>query len=192
MDRSELYGGALSGRSEVERRLQSTSARHITNPGKIAAASAVWMGGTFALCYLLLPLARAGLGLSAQSLAGVVLVAGSAALSLAVLWVVMAAGLLVKKPTVELEDGHHDRALTATMGSLLVWSILHNVLPGLIPFGGMGSGELLAFLGANIIESALFGVMLASITETIRGAFSLGMLFQGVLLLSSYAVMMIV
>ena len=148
------------------------------------------MGGTFALCYLLLPLARMSLGLSTQSLASVVLVAGSAALALSGLWAMVATGLLLKKPTVKLEAAHSDRALTATTGSLLAWAILHNVLPGLVPFDEMSAGQLLSFLGANIVESALFAVMLASISETIRGAFSLGVLFQGVLLLGSYAIML--
>ena len=174
----------------VEGLRRDVQQRRISQPGKIAAASAVWMGGTFALCYLLLPLARMSVGLSTQSLASIVLVAGSAALALIGLWAMVATGLVVKKPTVELEVGHSDRALTATTGSLLVWAILHNVLPGLVPFDEMSVGQLLAFLGANIVESALFAVVLASIAETVRGAFSLGVLFQGVLLLGSYAVML--
>lgn len=149
------------------------------------------MGGTFALCTLLLPLTMAGLGLSSQTLGSVMIVAGSAALSLIGLWMVVATGLYAKKPTVEREDGHRDRALTATAGSLLVWAVVHNAMPGLIPFGEMGGSELLAFLGVNIIESALFGVMLASIAETVRGAFSLGVLFQAGLLLGSCAVILL-
>ena len=148
------------------------------------------MGGTFAICYLLLPLARVGLGLSAQTAGSVAVVAGSAALTLIGLWMAATMGLIMRKPVVQLEDDHRDRALTATTGGLLVWAILHNVLPGLIPFGDMAGGEMLSFLGANIIESALFGVMLASVARTVRGAFTLGVLFQSVLLLGSYAVML--
>ena len=90
---------------------------------------------------------------------------------------------------VSLEADHRDRAATATVGGLLVWTVAHNVLPGLVPFGAMEAGELLSFFAANVLESALFGVMLASAAKTVRGALSLGVLFQGVLLLSSYAVM---
>lgn len=161
----------------------------ISHPARLAGAAAVWMGGTFALCYLLLPLARAGLGLSAQSAGSVAVVAACSALSLVGLWMVATVGLVVRKPVVSLEDDHRDRAATATVGGLLVWSVAHNVLPGLIPFGAMESGELLSFFAANVIENALFGVMLASVAKTVRGALSLGVLFQGFLLLSSYAVM---
>ena len=162
----------------------------IASPGRLASAAAVWMSGTFVVCYLMMPLALAGLGLSTQTVASVVVVAFSAALALASLWMFSLVGLVVHKPVVSLEDDHRDRALVATVGGLLVWTILHNVLPGLVPFGNMGPGHLLSFLGANILENALFGVMLASVVKSVRGAFTLGVLFQGALLLASYAVMM--
>ncbi len=162
----------------------------LSHPGRLAGAAAVWMGGTFAVCYLLLPLARIRMGLSMQSAGSVAVVAASAALALVGLWMLATIGLIVRRPVIALEEDHRDRAVTATTGGLLVWSILHNVLPGLIPFGEMEAGELLSFLGANVIESALFGVMLASVATTVRGALSLGVLFQGALLLGSYAVML--
>jgi hypothetical protein len=162
----------------------------ISHPGRLAAAAAVWMGGTFALCYLMLPLGRIGLGLSTQSIGSVALVAACSALSLIGLWMFATLGLVVRKPVVSLEEDHRDRAVTATVGGLLTWAILHNVLPGLIPFGAMEAGEMLSFLGANVIENALFGVMLASVAKTVRGALSLGILFQGFLLLSSYTVLL--
>ncbi len=181
-------GDTLARDVDMVRRLQEPQV--ISQPGRLAGAAAVWMGGSFALCYLLLPLARAGLGLSAQSVGGVVLMAACAALSLAGLWVATTVGLVLRKPVVSLEADHRDRAVTATVGGLLVWAVAHNVLPGLVPFGAMEAGELLSFFAANVLESALFGVMLASVAKTVRGALRLGVLFQGILLLSSYVVML--
>ncbi|MDG1478179.1 MAG: hypothetical protein P8R54_01245 [Myxococcota bacterium] len=187
IDRS---GDSLASARGVDLVRRGQEAQVISQPGRLAGAAAVWMGGTFALCYLLLPLARAGLGLSAQSVSGVVLMAACAALSLAGLWVATTVGLVLRKPVVSLESEHRDRAVTATVGGLLVWTVAHNVLPGLVPFGAMEAGELLSFFAANVLESALFGVMLASVAKTVRGALRLGVLFQGILLLSSYVVML--
>lgn len=189
-ERSSRHAGSLTERPEREDIGRQERPQRLI-PARLAGAAAVWMGGTFAICYLLLPMARAGLGLSAQALEGVVLVAGSAALSLLGLWAAVTLGLLLKRPTLAPEDGHPQRALVATTSSLLVWATAHNVMPWLMPLGELGGLELLSFLGANILESALFGVMLASLSQTIRGAFTLGMLFQGALL-GGYAIMWMV
>ncbi len=42
----------------------------------------------------------------------------------------------------------------------------------------MGTAELATFVGLNIIEMSLIGMMLASFTRSITKAFALGMSFQ--------------
>lgn len=160
----------------------------LRHPGRLAGAVTAWMSLTFLLCYIGLPMARAGLGLSINSLN---VMMGTAVASFGGLLGVMALtllGIAAIRPAAQLKVDP-DRVLAATSGGLLVWGLLHNILPGLLTFSDMASGELLSFIGSNIIENALFGVMLASMARTGRGAFTLGVTFQAALFLFSYAAM---
>jgi hypothetical protein len=179
---------SAAGFMESVRSRASEQAHAITQPGRIMSAATVWMSFTFILCYLALPLMRAGVGLSAQS--GISILATALASAAGLMGVIalftVAVAVLRPKASVHVDP---DRTLAATSGSLLVWGLLHNILPGLIPFDEMATGELAAFIGSNVIESALFGVMLASFASSGRSAFSLGAMFQVLLFGLSYLAM---
>ncbi len=164
--------------------------RVLSGRARVAGAASVWMMGTFLLCYLLLPVAQVLLGVSSQSIFEVMITGVASALAFLPMLAVVVMGIVVLRPRLSLNTDVRDTALAATAGGLLIWTILHNTLPGLIWFGTMELSSLLSFIGANIIESALFGVMLASVVRTARAAFTLGLLFQGLFLLLSYGVMM--
>ena len=146
------------------------------------------MSATFLLCYLALPLGRVALGMSLQTSASVMATALASAGGLLGVMALLSAVVAIVRPRVTA-NVDPDRILAATSGSLLVWGLLHNILPGLVHFSDMGGLELGTFIGSNILESALFGVVLASVAATGRGAFSLGALFQVLLFGLSYVAM---
>jgi len=160
----------------------------VSQPARLAGAATVWMSLTFMLCYLALPLARASMGLTVHTADSVMATALASTGGLMGVMALSLFGIFLARPAASL-NVNPDRILSATAGGLLVWGFLHNVLPGLIHFADMGGGELATFVGSNIIENALFGVMLASIARTGRGAFTLGVLFQAALVLISYHTM---
>jgi len=160
----------------------------VTDPGRIASASAVWMSFTFLLCYLALPLFRTGFGMSGYGVSGILDHALAAAAGLMGVMALFTAAVTLFKPTLSV-DVDPDKILSATAGSLLVWAVLHNILPFLVSFGAMGTIEFGTFFLANGIESALFGVMLASFAATGRSAFSLGAMFQFLMFSFSYIAM---
>ena len=168
-----------------DRALTVQTSAALTQPAKIIAAISVWTAFTFFISYLTLPFVRALLGMSSFSLfdviGGVFTGLGGLLVVMPLLWFLVA----IRRTRLATHVSP-DQALAATTGSLMVWGLLHCILPGLTPFGEMGMVELGSFLGSNIIESALFGVMLAAFSTTGRQAFSLGMLFQTVFFGVSY------
>lgn len=173
------------GALEVEQRrtqlarVQAARAAETTVPAKaFAKAASVWMLATFTLCYFLLPSAWDAVGLRDAQLWTL----PGDFLALAAVW--LGAMLLTAARhrrgeglRVDLADlAGSDRLPAATLGSLLVWGFLHNVLPGLVPFGEMPAAWLAAFVGSNVLESALFGAVAATLARTRRGAFALGAL----------------
>ncbi len=48
----------------------------------------------------------------------------------------------------------------------------------LVPFGEMSAPVLASFIAVNVLESALFGVMLASLVKSRAAGFALGGAFQ--------------
>jgi len=153
----------------------------VENPGVLAGAAAAWMSMTFMLCYVFLPLTRQALGLryaSAPSLVDEGLMLGGSLAAFGVALATVVAGIAITRPKVSLELGRREPVVAATLGGLLPWVVLHNILPSLIPFAEMGAGALLSFLAVNLLESAMFGVMLASFTRSPGKAFGLGVGFQ--------------
>ncbi len=153
----------------------------IDKPGLVAGAAAAWMGMTFLLCYVLLPMTRQALGLrytlSPSLFEEGLMLAGSLGAFAVTLGVTVGA-IAVKRPTVSLDPARREPILAATLGGLLPWAVLHNILPTLIHFDEMSAGVLLSFIGANVLESALFGAMLASFSRSPGRAFALGAGFQ--------------
>lgn len=179
--------GALQQEQLRTRQARIDAARSATTtvPAKaFAKAATVWMGCTFLLSYLLLPSLWEAVGLrDAQlwTLPGDLIAVG-------VVWL-GAMGITAARHRrgeglrVDLGDlATSDRLPAATLGGLLVWGFLHNVLPGLVPFGEMPAAWLAAFVGSNVLESALFGAVAATLARTRRGAFGLGALASATLL----------
>ncbi|MEL6344109.1 MAG: hypothetical protein AAFV53_13400 [Myxococcota bacterium] len=160
----------------------------LRHSGQLASAVTAWVGLTFLVSYIALPLVRIAAGASSASVASLTYNAQASFIGLLGVLALTLFGLGVTRPAARL-NVDPDRVLAATSGGLLTWGLLHNILPGLIPFGAMGGVELGTFLASNVIEAGLFGVMLASLTRTGRGAFTLGVVFQTALLMFSYIAM---
>lgn len=159
----------------------TTSPLVVDKPGVLAGAAAAWMSMTFLLCYVFLPLTRQAMGLrytSAPSLMEEGLMMAGSLAAFGVALAVTIGGIAIAKPSVSLAPGRREPVIAATLGGLLPWVLLHNTLPSLIHFSEMGMGALLSFLAVNVLESAMFGVMLASFTRSPGKAFGLGVAFQ--------------
>ena len=133
------------------------------------------MAGVFGLCYLALPLAATSLGLYSDfwsqlffNLPAFVLATGIASV-----------GAMVARPTIKTDvRAARDPVIAAGVGGLLTWAIVHNLSSLLVPFAAMDLIELATFIGLNVIEMGLIGMMLASFTRSTVKAFALGMWFQ--------------
>ena len=144
---------------------------------KLAAAATAWMLLVFSLCYIAIPAAFEAVHLRDSQL----FLIPQKIQSLGIVWAGVMAFIAIGRPQVRL-DGRIDPILSAAGGGLLVWAILHNVIPILEPFVRMPLDFLVAFVLANVVENVLFGAMLASFVKTKRAAFLLGGLFQLVLM----------
>ena len=144
---------------------------------KLAAAATAWMLLVFGLCYVAIPAAFEAVHLRDSQL----FLIPQKIQSLGMVWALVMGFIAIGRPQVRL-DGRIDPILSATGGGLLVWAILHNVIPILEPFISMPLDFLLAFVAANVVENVLFGAMLASFVTSRRAAFLLGGLFQLVLM----------
>jgi hypothetical protein len=152
---------------------------------KLAAAATAWMLLVFGLCYIAIPAAFEAVRLRDSQL----FLIPQKIQSLGMVWAGVMAFIAIGRPQVRL-DGRIDPILSAAGGGLLVWGILHNVIPILEPFVRMPLDFLIAFVAANIVENVLFGAMLASFVKSRRAAFLLGGLFQLVLMTGATYLMM--
>lgn len=144
-------------------------------PGALGPAMLAWMAMVFGLCYLALPAAGAIFGLYDGLLAGVLFNLPAFVLATFVAVVVATAA----RPRVHTDVRQaRDPVLSAATGGLLTWGLLHNTAPFLRHFPEFGGGELLAFVGVNVVEMTLIGMMLSSFTRHRTVAFGLGALFQ--------------
>jgi len=133
------------------------------------------MAGVFGLCYVALPLAASSVGLYSDFWSH--LFFNLPAFGLAS--VVAAIGAMVARPTIRTDTrARRDPVIAATAGGLLTWAILHNLSALLTPFAQMEPLHLATFVGLNIVEMGLIGMMLASFTRSTVKAFALGMWFQ--------------
>ena len=144
-------------------------------PRHLGSATAAWLLGVFALCYIALPMAAASVGLFTEFWSHVIFNLPGFALAA----LVTAVGVMVARPKITTDvRATRDPVIAATSGGLLTWAIVHNLSAVLLPFAAMGTAELATFIGLNIIEMSLIGMMLASFTRSITKAFALGMSFQ--------------
>lgn len=149
---------------------------------QLKKAAATWMGLVFALCYMGVPFATDALGLFAWSGANFMMGGAGFVAMLALTW----AAISVKRPRVHLHQDVRDPVIAATAGGLGMWAIIHTVGFGLLtPLYAMAPAELLTFIGMNVVESALFGMMLASFSKNRLQAFVLGAGFQAAFMITS-------
>lgn len=144
-------------------------------PDALGPAMLGWMALVFGICYLALPTVSAMFGLYDGLLAGVLFNLPAFVLAT---FVTVAAATAVR-PRVHTDVRRaRDPVLSAAAGGLLTWGLLHNTAPFLRHFSEFGSGELLAFVGVNVVEMTLIGMMLSSFTRSRVVSFALGGLFQ--------------
>ena len=142
----------------------------------LVKATAGWMAAVFAFRYVFLPAVIT----SAQVPFDLVpLVFSTPAFAMTASLVVAAVALFrprVRLPKTRKKDNSPE--IAATAGSLAVWAAGHQLIWGLMPLTDMEPTRLIPFLALNVLESSLFGVMLASFTNSPTKAFGLGALFQ--------------
>ena len=141
---------------------------------QVATATSAWMVGVFALVYGLLTwiVSATGLypGLTAGWQADIAAFGGMLVLVLGL--------LVVLRPRIEVPRfapvQSRDPVRWAFLGGFGSWVIAHSTLPMLWPLQDMPGEQLAAFVALNVVEHALFGMMLASFVKTRRAALALG------------------
>jgi hypothetical protein len=144
-------------------------------PRAMGAAMASWLSLIFIACYFVGPLLMAGVGLNAGVLAALPYALPSFALASFVAIV----GAMVAQPKIRLDwRGRRDPVISATLGGLGVWALVHNTSDLLVPFSDMSALELGSFVGLNLLEMSLLGMMFSSFTRRHSVALALGGGFQ--------------
>lgn len=144
-------------------------------PNALGPAMLGWMALVFGLCYLALPTLSALFGWNDRVLEGALfnlppfVLATFVAVAAATTW----------RPRIRTEThSARDPVFSAAAGGLLTWGVIHNTAPFLRHFSDFSSTELFAFVGVNVVEMTLIGMMLASFTRSRTVAMGLGSLFQ--------------
>lgn len=141
----------------------------------LASAMAAWLTMVFATCYLAFPMLMAASGISRGVLSSARY--SLPAFGLASLVAIVAA--VTSRASVRLDTrAPRDPVISATLGGLGVWAIVHNTSPHLLPFTSMSSIEFATFFALNVLEMSLLGMMFASFTQRRGVAMALGGGFQ--------------
>jgi len=155
----------------------SASAVSVPKRRHLVPAAAAWMMGVFGVCYLFLP----ALALISGANMGLIFNLPLSILAFSVMLPLTLVAIAVFNPRVEIpRDGSMQPGpvLSAALGSLSLWAVLHSVVPLLRPLYVMSGPELASMIVINGVESLLFGMMLASFVRTRGQAFVLGAAFQ--------------
>lgn len=155
----------------------STAPRSVPG-GALAGATLTWLAAVYGLCYLVLPLVAAALGLHTVFI-GNLLLNTLAFVPMAL----FTAGLVavIRPEVVTSTRAPRDPVIAATLGSLAVWFGAHELSPFLSSVTAMPFGEMVTFVGMNVIEAGMIGAMLASFAKSPGKAFMLGAAFQTLL-----------
>ncbi len=145
----------------------------------LAGAVASWFALVFAICYLAIPAMASLAGLYHGMLPNLV-VNTLAFIPMAILTAALVT--MLRPKVVTNVSAARDPVVAATLGSLGMWAIGQEVSPLLQSLSTMPLYETVTFTGMNIIESGLFGMMLASFVRSPVKAFALGAAFQGLFL----------
>ncbi|MEZ4319636.1 MAG: hypothetical protein R3F61_19125 [Myxococcota bacterium] len=164
---------------ELIRSYTSSSAPRTVPARALAGAVSSWFALVFAVCYLALPAIASVLGLYDGMLAN--LVPNTLSLGLMALFTT-ALTVTIGPKIVTNVAARRDPVVAATLGSLVVWAGGQELLPQLLSLSSMSMVEGLTFFGINVVESSMFGMMLASFSRTPLKAFALGAAFQSFLL----------
>ena len=164
----------------TEARLRTTPHVPVVSPSQLpvrtlGGAMAAWLSLTFGLCYVALPSMLAIAGLNTGVISGFWYSLPAFALA----GLAATIGVLVARPRVELDlTSPRDPVIAATLGGLGVWALVHNTSSMLVPFTAMSPVELATFLGMNVLEMSLLGMMFASFTKRTSVALAMGGGFQ--------------
>lgn len=148
----------------------------VPSPKQLGRAVLGWHVGVFGLCYMLLPALMDSVGMDLNI--GLL----PSAFSVGAVALALFAGVRLFKPEVrvprDLRRAPRDPVIAATAGSFLSWLVMHNTLPLLEHLPQMPLITALGFTAVNVVESALFGTMLASFTRRTLAAAALGVAHQ--------------
>lgn len=171
---SMVHSGTTSDVHPLVGFLNSERARTVPTRALVGAVG-TWFALIYALCYVVLPTAGAALGLYSNLVPN--LIVNTIALAPAAL--ITMALVAASQPTVVTNlRASRDPVIAATAGSLLAWLGLVETVDVVQPLSGMPWYEALTFLGFNIVEQGMLGMMLASFTRSPAKAFALGAAFQ--------------
>ncbi len=157
----------------------ATEPKRISQP-RLRVATAVWMSLVFALCYVGLPLVGSKTGVLPE------LIEHLSGNTVAFVWLTFGtlAGLRWLRPDVVVpREGSFPTGpiVAATAASLAVWAVVQDLV--FEPFSAMGAVASAMLIAFNVIESSLFGVMLATFARTVPRALAFGAAFQAVFVL---------
>ena len=141
----------------------------------VTGAMFAWLSLVFVTCYLVLPFVLAITGVTG----GVLAAAPFSLPAFGMASLVAIVGATLARPKIQLDvRGPRDPVISATVGGLGVWAVVHNTSPLLQPFSAMGPAELASFISMNVLEMGLLGMMFASFTQRKAVALALGGGFQ--------------
>jgi len=145
----------------------------------LAGAISSWFAIVFAVCYLALPALATVLGLYSGMLPN--LIPNTLAIGLMAL-ITTSLAVATQPRIITNVMAKPDPVIAATLGSLIVWAGGQELLPQLQALTSMPLVESLTFIGINIVESTMLGMMLASFVRSPLKAAALGAGFQAFLL----------
>jgi len=158
---------------------------------QVLTGTAAWMSAVFVAIYGVLTVALDVSGLYPGLREG--WQADTAAFGVMLVGTLGVVALL--RPRIELPrfgpTVNRDPVRWAVAGGFGAWLVAHNLVPGLWPLTEMPTSQAVSFTALNLLESTLFGVMLASFVETRKAALALGTLFS-LAFLSTWMVLRVV
>ena len=141
----------------------------------LVGAIAAWFGLVYAVCYVALPTTAAAFGLYSNLLPNLVV---NTLTLIPAAGITMGLAALCQPEIVTHLRAKRDPVIAATLGSFLVWLGLVETVDAIQPLTNMPWYEAFTFASFNLLESAMFGAMLASFVRTPGRAFALGAAFQ--------------
>ncbi|MEQ1505941.1 MAG: hypothetical protein ABMB14_27140 [Myxococcota bacterium] len=141
----------------------------------LGGAMFTWLSLVFVTCYLVFPIVLAATGVTH----GILAAAPFSLPAFALASFVSIVAAQIASPKIKLDvRASRDPVLSATLGGLGVWAVVHNSSALLEPFWAMGPTEFASFFALNVLEMTMLGMMFASFTQRRSVALALGGGFQ--------------